>query len=153
MKRMLMLVALAGSLLFNANAEDGLVTRASPYSVAETMDRLEAVVRAAGPPVGSVRIFARIDFQQLSGGKIRPNQALLFGSGAALPGLADKHPTVTMDLPLKVLVWEDGAGKAWVSFNSPTFLRARHVVDGSDAQLDRIGNAAKGFIEKALQQP
>src|SRR5688572_10065869 len=87
MNRFLMLVAMVASLLLNVQADDGLVTRQSPYAVAETMDRVEAVIRAAGPPAGSLRVFARIDFQQLSGGKIRPNQALLFGSGGALAGL------------------------------------------------------------------
>ena len=135
----------------HAHADDGLVTRQSPYSVAETMDRLEAVVRAAGPPVGGVRIFARIDFQQLSGGKVRPNQLLMFGSGGALPGLADKYPRVTIDLPVKILVWEDEAGKAWLSFNSDAFMKQRHGLAGSEEQVDRIVKAANGYVEKALK--
>lgn len=146
-----MTVALVLALSGKAVASEGLVTRESPYNVAETMDRIEAVVRSAGAPVGGVRIFARIDFQQLSGGKIRPNQALLFGSGGALPGLADKYPMATVDLPIKIIVWEDEGGKAWVSYNSAAYLKRRHGAVGADDQLERIGRAPKAFIDKALQ--
>ena len=150
MKRTLIGVVATMALLGNAMASEGLETRPSPYTVAETMDRLEAAVRSAGTPVSGPRIFARIDFQQLSGGKIRPNQAILFGSGGALPGLADRYPTATMDLPIKVLVWEDEGGKAWISYNSAAFLKERHKVAGGD-NIERIDRATKGYIDKALK--
>lgn len=135
----------------HAQPHAGMVTHPSPHPVAETMDRVEAAVRAAITPLNGLRVFARIDFRQLSGDKVRPNQAILFGSGGALAGLADRHATVTMDLPVKILVWEDESGKTWLSYNSAAYLRQRHGVTGSGEQLERIERAAKNYIEKALQ--
>lgn len=148
MKRFLIVLSMFFSMLGNAVADNGLVTRESRYPVAVTMDRLEAAVKELS---ASVRVFARIDFQSLSGGKIRPNQALIFGTGAALPALAGQTPSVTMDLPLKVLVWEDSAGRTWLSYSSAAYLRQRHGIVGGEEALERITRAYGTVVDKAAQ--
>jgi uncharacterized protein (DUF302 family) len=148
MKRLLITFSMSFAMLGSALADNGLVTRESRYPVAVTMDRLEAAVMESS---ASVRIFARIDFQALSGGRISPNQALIFGSGGVLPALAAQNPAVTMDLPLKIVVWEDAAGRTWLTHSSAAYLRERHGIFGSDDAIARIGKAYGTFAEKATQ--
>jgi uncharacterized protein (DUF302 family) len=105
---------------------NGLVEVSSPYSVAETVARLESVLAARGIPV-----LARIDH---SGGAaavgltMPPTQLIVFGNAKAGTPLMLAAPTVGIDLPLKVLVREDVAGKVWVSYNSAEYIGQRHGV-------------------------
>jgi uncharacterized protein (DUF302 family) len=55
-----------------------------------------------------------------------PTRLLIFGSPKAGTPLMLAAPSIAIDLPLKILVWEDGAGKVWISYNSPDYLRERH---------------------------
>jgi len=148
MKRFPMALTMFFAISGSALADNGLVTRESHYNVGITMDRLEAAVKESS---ASVRIFARIDYQALSGGRISPNQALIFGSGSALPALTAQNPAVTMDLPLKIVVWEDAAGRTWLSYNSAAYLRERHGILGSEDETERIGKAYRNFADKAAQ--
>ena len=68
---------------------------------------------------------------------MRPTKLVIFGSPKAGTPLMMASPSVAIDLPLKILVWEDGGGKVWVSYNSPAYLQARHNLP---AQL--VGNIA-----------
>jgi uncharacterized protein (DUF302 family) len=104
--------------------EKGMVHRSSPYCVDETLERLGAVLQSLGIPV-----LARIDH---SGGaaalglEMNPTKLLIFGNAKAGTPLMLAAPTVALDLPLKTLVWEDGEGKVWVSYNTPQYLQERH---------------------------
>jgi uncharacterized protein (DUF302 family) len=89
--------------LLDRNA--GIVTKASKYSVVESMDRVEAAAKSIG-----ANIFARIDYQQMSkkvNVDIRPNQLLIFGRGAGGPYIIKEAPLAGIDIPFKALVWED----------------------------------------------
>jgi len=105
-------------------SDKGMVHRASPYSVDETLERLGAVLQSLGIP-----ILARIDH---SGGaaamglSMRPTKLVIFGNARAGTPLMVAAPTLALDLPLKALVWEDADGKVWVSYNTPQYLRERH---------------------------
>ena len=149
MNRLLIGLALLAILGF-ARAEDGVITLASKYPVAETIDRLEKVVRAARREDGGPQVFARIDFRTLSRDKIRPSQMLIFGSGGLVPSLTSPNPAAALDLPIKVLAWEDNAGKVWVSYNSGSFLRDRHRI-GDEKAANRFTTLSASFVEKALQ--
>ncbi|MBD3887026.1 DUF302 domain-containing protein [Phormidium tenue FACHB-886] len=104
-------------------ATNGIISQLSPYSVAETIDRLEAILQAKG-----IAIFIRID-QQAEAKKVglnmRPTQLLLFGNPKAGTPLMVAEPTIGLDLPLKVLVWEATDGKVWLSYNDPDHLKQR----------------------------
>ena len=105
-------------------SDKGMVHRASPYSVDETLERLGAVLQSLGIP-----ILARIDH---SGGaaamglSMRPTKLVIFGNARAGTPLMVAAPTLALDLPLKALVWEDADWKVWVSYNTPQYLRERH---------------------------
>jgi|SRR5664279_3387499 len=105
---------------------DGLVHLSSPYSVAETLQRLESALRSKG-----ITIFCRVDHSgeaEKIGIKMRPTQLLIFGSSKAGTPLMLASPTLAIDLPLKVLIWEDANNKVWLSYNVPDYLQRRHSI-------------------------
>jgi uncharacterized protein (DUF302 family) len=125
--------------------------RASTYSVVETMDRLEAAVKASS---NDFQIFSRANFQELAatrGDKIRPSQLLIFGRGGLLQPLLPEFPTSAIDLPLKVLAWEDDIGKIWIAYNTGELLRERHNIKGRDEFLKRMTEVTASFAKKATE--
>lgn len=119
--------------------ENGIITHRSPRSVAETLKRLEAVVLARG-----LAILARIDHSgdaAKAGLQMPPTELLIFGNAKAGTPLMIVSPTLAIDLPLKALVWEDGEGKVWVSYNSPDYLKQRHnIPDTLLANISAVGS-------------
>lgn len=106
--------------------ENGIVSKMSPYSVAETLDHLEAALRGKG-----VKIFARIDQKaeaEQVGLTLRPTQLLIFGDPRSGTPLMNAHPSLALDLPLKALAWEAEDGQVWLSYNSPAYLKERHAL-------------------------
>lgn len=105
-------------------AHFGVVRFRSAFDVAETIERLE---RAFGEH--DITVFARIDFSadaQRVGLALRPERMLIFGNPKAGTPLMQAEPTIGLDLPLKVLVWEDAHGEAWIASNAPEYIVGRH---------------------------
>jgi uncharacterized protein (DUF302 family) len=103
---------------------NGIVNRQSNHSVDETTARLQSLLQSKG-----VTVFALVDHSgeaEKAGMKMRPTKLLIFGSPKAGTPLMIAAPSIAIDLPLKLLVSEDIAGKVWISFNSADYLRARH---------------------------
>src|SRR5271170_5005977 len=108
---------------------NGLVTIGSSRSAKETMDRLEAAVKAAG-----LSVFARIDHAAGAAAvdlPLRPTELLIFGNARGGTPLMQVRQTMGIDLPLKALVWEDEKGQVWVTHNDPHWLAQRHGIDAS----------------------
>ncbi len=106
--------------------DNGMVHLSSPYSVPETLQRLDSDLRLRG-----LTVFARIDHSgeaEKVGLKMHPTQLIVFGSPKGGTPLMVASPTLAIDLPLKALVWEDAGGKVWVSYNSPEYLKQRHNI-------------------------
>jgi uncharacterized protein (DUF302 family) len=105
-------------------SENGLTTLPSIYSAKETMDRLEADVKAK-----SLTVFARVDHAAGAkevGMQLRPTELLIFGNAKGGTPLMQALQTTGIDLPLKALVWEDADGKVWLSYNEPAWIAQRH---------------------------
>jgi uncharacterized protein (DUF302 family) len=106
------------------NHENGIVTIASRGSVEETVQRLTGILHAKG-----IKLFAVIDHSGEAAAvemQMRPTKLLIFGNPLAGTPLMVSTPSVAIDLPLKILVAEDGNGKTWISYNSPEYLQERH---------------------------
>ncbi len=104
----------------------GLTTLPSAHGVKETMDRLEAAIRAKG-----MTIFARIDHAAGAaavGLPLRPTALLIFGHAKGGTPLMQAVQTIGIDLPLKALAHEDESGQVWLSYNQPDWLAERHGV-------------------------
>ena len=107
-----------------SNPDNGIVTIPGHRSVDETVQKLEGILQAKG-----VKLFALMDHSgeaEKAGMRMRPTKLLIFGSPKAGTPLMIASPSIAIDLPLKVLVWEDGDGKVWISYNSPEYLKRRH---------------------------
>jgi uncharacterized protein (DUF302 family) len=101
---------------------EGLTTIPSNFAPKETMDRLEAEISVRG-----ISVFARIDHAAgavEAGLVLRPTELLIFGNSRAGTPLMQSVQTIGIELPLKVLVWQDAAGKTWLSYNEPMWWRS-----------------------------
>jgi uncharacterized protein (DUF302 family) len=106
--------------------ENGLIHLSSPYTVMETLARLETIVQTKG-----LAILARIDHSGDAakvGLEMQPTKLLIFGNAKSGTPLMIAAPTVAIDLPLKALVWQDNDGMVWLSYNSPDYLKERHAM-------------------------
>ena len=133
--------------LLDRNA--GIVTTPSKYSVAESMDRVEAAAKGVG-----ASIFARIDYQEMSKKvkvDIRPNQLLIFGRGAGGPYIIKEAPLAGIDIPFKALVWEDSQGKVWVSYTNGSFIDKRYAVKGAASYVKNIDETIEKIVSEALK--
>ena len=108
----------------NATPANGIVDIPSRHSVQETVEKLKNILRAKG-----VMLFAIIDHSgeaEKVGLKMPPTKLAIFGSPKAGTPLMLASPSIAIDLPLKILIWEDSGGKVWVSYNHPAYLQERH---------------------------
>jgi uncharacterized protein (DUF302 family) len=114
----------SGEARMAVTVDNGIVNRPTSHSVDQTVERLEAVLQAKG-----VTLFALVDHSGEAakvGMKMRPTKLLIFGNPKAGTPLMLAAASSAIDLPLKLLVWEDGQGKVWISYNTPQYLQQRH---------------------------
>ena len=107
-----------------AATNKGIIDKPSNHSVERTVENLKNIMQSKG-----VTLFAVVDHSGEAakvGMKMRPTKLLIFGSPKAGTPLMLAAPSSAIDLPLKILVWEDAQGKVWVAYNSPEYLRERH---------------------------
>lgn len=126
------------------SSDSGIVQIPSRHSVDETAQKLKDILQAKG-----VTLFAVVDHsgEAAKAGMKMPNTKLLiFGSPKAGTPVMLAAPSIAIDLPLKILVAEDDAGKIWISYNSPQFLAERHGVPAelmkNLAVIETLANAA-----------
>jgi len=104
--------------------DNGIVSQPSNHSVDQTVEKLQEILRSKG-----ITLFAMIDHSgeaEKVGMKMPPTKLLVFGNPKAGTPLMLAAPSAAIDLPLKILVWEDGEGKVWLSYNNPEYLLKRH---------------------------
>jgi uncharacterized protein (DUF302 family) len=144
----LVLIAALSASGANAMGEEGLTTIKSNYGPRATMDRVEAEVKARG-----MTVFAHVDHAAGAaevGLPLRPTEVVIFGSAKAGTPLMQSAQTIGIDLPLKILVWQDADGSTWLSYNEPYWLAKRHrtspdvdaTIRAMAVALDAIAKAA-----------
>jgi uncharacterized protein (DUF302 family) len=117
----------------SALAADGLVRLQSKDTVKVTAQRLEKALQAKG-----LRIFARIDHRKGAASvekKLRPTEVFIFGNPKAGTPLMQCKQTIGIDLPQKMLLYEDEQGKTWVVYNDPAYLAGRHGLGDCAAKV------------------
>ena len=127
-----------------ATLDGGIASKPSAHSVDETVAKLRALLDAKG-----VTVFAVIDHSGEAakvGLTMRPTKLVIFGNTKGGTPVMVAAPSIALDLPLKILVAEDAAGKVWLSYNKPEYLQARHHVP-----QDLVANisVAETFATKA----
>ena len=127
-------------------AADGLITLPSSFEPKDTMDRLEAAVKAKG-----LTVFARIDHAAGAsevGMTLPPTELLIFGNAKGGTPLMQADQATGIDLPLKALVYEDEAGKVWLAYNDPYWIAQRH---GQSATADAMAALLKDLAAQATR--
>jgi uncharacterized protein (DUF302 family) len=126
---------------------EGLTTTASSFGPKETMDRLEAEIRAKG-----LNVFARVDHAAgatEAGLELRPTELIIFGNARGGTPLMQASQTAGIDLPLKALVWQDVAGKTWLSYDEPSWVVQRHGLGVRAEIVDKLAAALSGISKAA----
>jgi uncharacterized protein (DUF302 family) len=111
-------------------ANNGIVNKPSKHSVDDTLRNLQNMLEAKG-----IAVFALVDHSGEAakvGMKMPPTKLLTFGNPKGGTPLMLAAPSIAIDLPLKILIWQDDQEKVWVSYNTPEYLAERH---GLPAQL------------------
>ena len=130
-----------------SNMHTGIIDIQSHQPVDQTVSRLKAILQEKG-----IQLFALIDHSgeaEKAGMKMPPTKLLIFGNPKGGTPLMLAAPSTAIDLPLKILIWEDTQGKTWVSYNSPEYLQQRH---GISAELIKNIAVVETVAAKAAEQ-
>ena len=126
---------------------EGLTTVPSHFAPKETMDRVETEIGERG-----MNVFARIDHAAGAaevGLTLRPTELIIFGNARGGTPLMQSVQTVGIDLPLKLLVWQDAAGKTWISYNEPAWIAQRHHVSDAQPIVNKMADLLSAILRKA----
>jgi uncharacterized protein (DUF302 family) len=126
---------------------EGLTTIPSRFGPKETMDRLATEIQAR-----EMKVFARIDHAAGAaevGLTLRPTELIIFGNARGGTPFMQSVQTVGIDLPLKVLVWEDAGGKTWLSYAEPSWIARRHGVRNAEQVVSKMSAALSAIARKA----
>ncbi len=130
-----------------SKAADELTVKGSRYSVKETVERLAAALKDKG-----ITPVARVDHAAAARGvglELKPTEVLLFGNPKLGTPLMQVNRHIAIDLPMKVLVWEDDAGKVWLGYTPPETLKMRYKIEGRDDVLKTMAGALEAFAAAA----
>lgn len=135
-------------LVASASAESGYIQKRSPYGVKQTLDRLQNLLEKKG-----VTIFARIDHAagaEKAGLKMKDTQLLIFGNPKLGTPLMIEKRLVGLDLPMKVLAWQDDNNQTWIAYTRPEELQKRYGMK-NEAVIDKMKNALNELTNKAVE--
>ena len=124
----------------------GMVHISTRHSVEEALGKLQTILKTKGVP-----IFALVDHSgeaAKAGMEMHPTKLLIFGNPKGGTPLMLAAPTIAIDLPLKILIWEDDQGKTWVTYNTVDYLTERHQLPADLAQnIGFLANLAATVAE------
>lgn len=150
-KSLLLPVIVASGLISTAHADsskpEGMIVLPSPHGVKETVDKLATVLESKG-----MKIMARVDHSAGAASvdlELRPTELIIFGNPKAGTPLMLCSQSLAIDLPQKMLAWEDEAGKVWLGYNDPAFIKGRHHTEGCDVAFEKISGALGNFAKAA----
>jgi uncharacterized protein (DUF302 family) len=139
-------LVLPASAASSMKKKNGIVDVRSNHSVDETVERVKNILQSKG-----ITLFALIDHSgeaEKVGMKMPPTKLLIFGNPKGGTPVMLAAPSIAIDLPLKILVWQDGEGKVWLSYNSPEYLQERH---GLPEELLQNIAVVRALVEKAAE--
>jgi len=127
--------------------DDRMVAKKSAHSVATTLDRLSEVLKTKG-----IGIAARVDHAAAAekvGQTLKPTQLLIFGNPKLGTPLMQSNRRV--ELPMKVLAWEDDSGQVWLAYVKPEVLKSEYSVDGHDDIFREMDQALEKLTDEAIK--
>ena len=133
----------------NATDSNGIIKIKSKHTVAETINKLEAVLNKKG-----MTVFKRVNHAagaEKAGLKLRPTELLIFGNPKVGTPLMLCSQTAALDLPQKALVYKDESGQVWLVYNDPAYMAKRHNIQGCDAAVQKVTSALANFSRIATE--
>lgn len=131
-------------------ADSGLTKIKSAHSVADSLNKLEKVLESKG-----MNVFARINHAEgaeKAGLELRPTEVLIFGNPKVGTPLMICSQSIAIDLPQKMLAWEDESGQVWLGYNDPAHLKSRHATEGCDKVFEKVSGALGNFAAAAAAE-
>lgn len=128
---------------------NGLIATSSPYSVAETSTRLENIIKQKG-----LTLFTRIDHSANAADvelELNPTQVLIFGNPKVGTPLMQCSATTAIDLPQKILVYQDKNNQTQVVYNDPNYLQQRHNIKGCEPILEKVSGVLNSVVMEAIK--
>ncbi len=150
MKKASITVLLVLFAVLPAMAADGLINVQSAFSVKETTDRLENILNEKG-----MTIFNQINHSDAArkvGVELRETQLIIFGNPKVGSPLMQCQQSVAIDLPQKMIIWEDTQSKVWISYNDPRYLEKRHHIIGCDEIIAKVEKVLSGVTKAAATE-
>lgn len=144
----IVLVALFIMLGSACTADNGLITKKSPHSAKQTIDRLETMLKQKG-----ITIALRWSHSDRAKGAdidVRPTELIVFGNPKLGSHMFTSAQSAGIDFPMKVLAWEDAQGQTWLSYNDPAYLAKRHGIKDRGEIVNKMSGALKTFTDKAV---
>lgn len=129
--------------------EDDVIKKKSSHDVGTTLDRMENIVSEKG-----ITVMARVDHAknaEAAGMELRPTQLLIFGNPKLGTALMQVNQQIGLDLPMKVLAWEDGDGQVWIAYVEPEELAERYGIDDDHEVVQKLERALDAFTSAAAQ--
>lgn len=126
---------------------DGLIKKPSNNSVDATIEKMKTVLDAKG-----IKVLAEVDHQANAMSadlKLGATKLLIFGNPKLGTPLMNSSITAGIDLPMKLLVWEDADGKVWLAYNDPEYIAARHNIKDRDEVVKKMTGALDKLTSKA----
>ncbi len=145
MKKLLITICLLSFSSFSFAS--GIVTKTSTHSVKETLDKLEAIVTSKG-----FKIVARVNHAKAaekSGQTLNPTEVLIFGNPKVGTALMKSNQAIGLDLPIKVIAWEDDNGVVTIAYNDPAWMVSRYGITDREKVVQKMTGALKKFTDAA----
>ncbi|CCN68980.1 DUF302 domain-containing protein [Vibrio nigripulchritudo] len=130
-------------------ADNGLITVKSHHSVEQTAEKLINVLESKG-----MTVFTQIKHDEGAkkvGMELRPTRLVIFGNPKVGTPLMKCSQTTAIDLPQKMLIWQDASGENWLSYNNPDYLNDRHGLEGCAKVIGKVKQALGNFAKAATQ--
>ena len=151
MKKLITLILLSFSILSYAdeNKIESLVSVESQHSAKQTADKLASIIEGKG-----ITLFARIDHQKNAASvklALRETEVIIFGNPVIGTPLMQCNQLFAIDLPQKILIWEDADKKVWLTYNNPEFLKQRYQLEGCDKIITKVSEVLHALASAAAK--
>ena len=136
-----------------ATLPQGMVSVESPYTVDETANRFEDLITSKNLKDKGLLFIARVNHTKNAESvkaDLRHTQVIMFGNPNIGTPLMKCAQSIAIDLPQKMLFWQDKAGKVWISYNSSEYLQQRHNVSGCVTVFDKIDKVLAGLSSQVV---
>ena len=127
---------------------DGLMKKKSPYSVTKTLDRLEKTLKKKGITI--ITRWSHDKGAKKVGIPLRDTELLIFGNPKLGSHLFISNQTAGIDLPMKVLAWEDKMGQVWLAYNDPQYIVNRHNIKNRAEIVQKMTGALNKLTDMAI---